>query len=447
MSKVAKVAIIGFGGIGGHCVRTLSKYNVTVINPVAAMIKSSAGPSGFLLSEGGRRSGAAPVKLQPKALRNATFINGAATAVDKKKKTIEVRLLDGKTQTVDYDILVIITGTRSGSIKDVRVQSYKSWAKTQQQYEKDVANANKVAIVGAGLSGVDAALTIARQNPKTKVELFASKDILPAYPDGFRNSVEKILAEHNVKIHKNIRIDLSQKTDEFKSWDKLKSALKSESGEEFESDVVIWTVGGAKPNTEFLPKEWLDEQNYVNCNDKLQVKGETHVFALGDVAHVDGKRPDDPLNPPSKHFEHIPAAVDAVLNGKEPAPYKPVDDLKNIIFYNQDKMFFKSFKANGKKVPIPTVVVTLFNRMMFGKTPKQAEVQTYLDSLPDDEPAPFAFFETNSTKSKSKKSESLTNDNDDDADDDIHRKSSKKSSKSSSSSSSSRRKSKSKSEK
>jgi len=58
----------------------------------------------------------------------------------------------------------------------------------------------------------------------------------------------------------------------------------------FDAELVLWTIGGAQPNSGFLPPGVLDEAGFVRVDPMLQVEGWPGVFAVGDVAATDVHR-------------------------------------------------------------------------------------------------------------------------------------------------------------
>jgi pyruvate/2-oxoglutarate dehydrogenase complex dihydrolipoamide dehydrogenase (E3) component len=53
---------------------------------------------------------------------------------------------------------------------------------------------------------------------------------------------------------------------------------------------VLWAIGRVQPNTDWLPRELLDERGFVRVTPELRVPGYAGVFAVGDVAATDPLR-------------------------------------------------------------------------------------------------------------------------------------------------------------
>ena len=56
------------------------------------------------------------------------------------------------------------------------------------------------------------------------------------------------------------------------------------------ADAVLWAIGRAQPNTDWLPPELLDDRGFVRVTPELKVPGHDGVFAVGDVAATDPLR-------------------------------------------------------------------------------------------------------------------------------------------------------------
>jgi hypothetical protein len=53
------------------------------------------------------------------------------------------------------------------------------------------------------------------------------------------------------------------------------------------ADAVLWAIGRVRPNTDWLPRELLDEHGFVRVTPELRVPDHRGLFAVGDVAATD----------------------------------------------------------------------------------------------------------------------------------------------------------------
>ena len=56
------------------------------------------------------------------------------------------------------------------------------------------------------------------------------------------------------------------------------------------ADAVLWAVGRVRPNSDWLPRELLDEEGFVRVNSDLQLPEHPEIFAVGDIAATDPLR-------------------------------------------------------------------------------------------------------------------------------------------------------------
>jgi selenide,water dikinase len=144
-----------------------------------------------------------------------------------------------------------------------------------------------VAVVGAGAGGVELllamqwrlrhALRALGRNPDELVfHLFTSSaDILPTHNLGVRRRFDAVLAERQVRVHRNAAV--TQVTP---------GRLQTAAGEVIDTDEIVWVTraGGAA---------WLrdtglalDADGFIQVTDNLQTVTDPAVFAAGDIASM-----------------------------------------------------------------------------------------------------------------------------------------------------------------
>ena len=89
--------------------------------------------------------------------------------------------------------------------------------------------------------------------------------------------------------------------------------------DEVSADAVLWTIGRVRPNTDWLPRELLDERGFVVVEPTLRVPGHDGVFAIGDVAAT------DPLRTSARNRADrlLARNIRASLHGKPLRAYRP----------------------------------------------------------------------------------------------------------------------------
>jgi demethylphylloquinone reductase len=156
--------------------------------------------------------------------------------------------------------------------------------------EASSAERIRVAIVGAGYSGVEVACKVAdRLKERGKIRLIQSRDtILPNAPEFNRNSATKALEQ------RGIWVDLETTISEITA-DSIGLIYRAQT-DIIPVEVVMWTVGNqvSPAIANFgLP---VTAQGKIVVTNTLQVEGYPDIFALGDaVAVIDA----DGITPPT----------------------------------------------------------------------------------------------------------------------------------------------------
>jgi NADH dehydrogenase FAD-containing subunit len=269
-------------------------YTVTVVNPSKDFFWRIAAPRGAV-----NKQLMPPSKLfypiEPAfayAKDKFTFIQGTATAVDAAAHTVSVATVAGETQSISYAALIIATGFSTPSPLFTQSTNAADLTSTYDAFQKSLGSAKTVVIGGAGPVGVETAGEIseflngkpamfasAPSNPKAKVTLVcAEKKMLPVLREAISKQAEKYL--------KRLGCDVLYDTKVVSATGDGKTTVQLSDGKTIEADVYI-DATGVRPNTSFLPKEWLDNRNKVDSNGKtLRVdKAGPRVYVAGDVGN------------------------------------------------------------------------------------------------------------------------------------------------------------------
>ena len=220
------------------------------------------------------------------------FVQGSVDWIDNQQKS--VTLEDGT--EIDYDRLVLALGceTPSESVSGVTEHAI-PFRSLQDAYRLDAklrlleASATekiRIAIVGAGYSGVEVACKIAdRLKERGRIRLIQSRDtILPEAPAFNRNAALKALEQ------RGIWVDLETTVSEITA-DSIGLIYKGTT-DIIPVDIVMWTVGNqvSPAISHFgLP---LNSQGKITVTETLQVTNYPEIYALGDAAAIldlDGK--------------------------------------------------------------------------------------------------------------------------------------------------------------
>lgn len=140
-----------------------------------------------------------------------------------------------------------------------------------------------------GAVGIEIAAELTVCHSKAKVILAHSRDKLLSaepLPDAFKDRALKSLQAAGVEVLVNHRLESSNVTEDGAN------EVKFTSGEKLVVGVVIMAISKSVPSTNFLPKEALNEEGFVNVSPSLQLSGDLpnaeYHFAAGDMINWSG---------------------------------------------------------------------------------------------------------------------------------------------------------------
>ena len=273
-------------------------YNVTIVNPSKDFYWRIAGPR-VAASKELMPYNKLFYPIEPAfgyAKDKFSFVQGKATHVDPAGQTVSVETATGEQKSIPYAALVIATGFTTPCPLFTQTTDRAALEATYDAFHSQLKNAKTVVIGGAGPVGVETAGEIAEflngkpgfmasapKNPKAKVTLISAETkMLPVLRESISKQAEKLLKRLGVDVLYNTKVTSTTRTSEA---DDSKTTVQLSDGKTLEADIYI-DATGTRPNTGFLPKEWLDNRNRVSCNDKtLRVEAAgPRVYAVGDCA-------------------------------------------------------------------------------------------------------------------------------------------------------------------
>ncbi|USP81064.1 hypothetical protein yc1106_08338 [Curvularia clavata] len=274
-------------------------YSVTIVNPSKDLWWRIAAPR-EIVSKQMMPSDKTFLPIEPAftyASPKFKFVQGLATQVDAAAQTVTVQTTSGEMQSIQYAALVIATGFTTPSPLFTQSTDRAALEKVHATFQDELKTAKTVIIGGGGPVGVEAAGEIAEilngrpgfmasgpKNPKAQIKLFcADRQLLPLLRPAIGKTAEQFLKRLGCNVTYDVRVIGSAKMSEEEGG---KTRVDLSNGEILEADIYI-DATGSRPNTGFLPKEWLDNRNRVACNPKtLRVEHESagpRVYVVGDV--------------------------------------------------------------------------------------------------------------------------------------------------------------------
>lgn len=198
----------------------------------------------------------------------------------------EVRLTDHSTIAYDYLVLAlggktpldIVPGAEAYAIPFHDISHAYRLEEALRELEQSNADKIRVAIAGAGYSGVELACKLAdRLGKRGRVRLIDfGEEILTTAPEFNRNAAYKALSDRGVWLDLETAVtEVGDKTISLKYRDQVDT---------IPAEIVLWTVGtrvADQVRSLPIPK---NERDRVRVEPTLQVIDHPNIFALGDLA-------------------------------------------------------------------------------------------------------------------------------------------------------------------
>ncbi|MCJ1437498.1 hypothetical protein MMC27_006885 [Xylographa pallens] len=209
-----------------------------------------------------------------------TIETGAAVGFNPEQRTVTVELPSKDTKTLHYTTLIIATGTSSPSAVWTLNGSHENTINAMKELHTTLPSAKTILIAGGGPAGTETAGEIGSLYPKAQTTILSGTSrLLSRLSKATSHDVQVRLNKLGVEVIHDLRVT------SVKKLDGGATELTFDNGTTRTVDVYIDSTGG-KPNTSFLPKEWLNEQGQVLNDDKslrLTVPGSEGIYAIGDV--------------------------------------------------------------------------------------------------------------------------------------------------------------------
>lgn len=286
-----------------------------------------------------------------RGLDGVRTVHARLTGLDLAARTVHAQAPDGAQVAEPFDALVISTGESNGFWRRPDLQTPAEIAGDLAAVHRRLASARSVAVIGGGAAAVSAAANIAAQWPDTRVGLYYPRErpLVEHHPRTWEH-LRRRLIRLGVGLHPGHRAVLP---DGFVA-DAITTGPVSFGTAQppAEADAVLWAIGRARPNTEWLPPALLDADGYVTVTKELRVPGHRGVFAIGDVAATDPLR-SSARNRADRLLAHN---IRAELAGRPLRSYRaPRNRWGSVIGVQSDGV--EVFAPNGRAYRIPRRVV------------------------------------------------------------------------------------------
>lgn len=205
-------------------------------------------------------------------------VYGEITKIDRSEK--KVYLQNGK--EISYDDLVIGLGCEDDYHgvpgAEENTLSIQTIANSRKAYETlcGLPPGSVVAIVGAGLSGIEIASELRESRPDLQIKLFdRSKRILRSFPEKISNYIKEWFEKNNVEVIPESNIT------------KVEPGKLYNHEQVIEADAIVWTAGVRPVKIVREMDAQKDKKGRPFVNQYFQLVDDEHVFVVGDCASSD----------------------------------------------------------------------------------------------------------------------------------------------------------------
>lgn len=207
-------------------------------------------------------------------------IAGSAKELDADRKVVSALSENGELIDVPYHVVVIASGAASKSPMYCLSSSPKATKDALLEMHDRLPKAQSILVAGGGPAGIETAGELAAEYGTTKsITLVSGHDrLLPRLRDVTGWEAEKKLKQIGINIRHEVRVSAVSNT-------ATNTTVTFSDGSEVTVEVFIDATGW-KPNTAFLPKEWLDERGHVLADTptlRLKATNAEDTYALGSV--------------------------------------------------------------------------------------------------------------------------------------------------------------------
>ncbi|HWE81555.1 MAG TPA: FAD-dependent oxidoreductase [Gaiellaceae bacterium] len=248
-------------------------------------------------------------------LANGSVVRDRATAVDSARVT----LASGAELTPDF--IVLATGStypypaKSGT--DETATAVERYRETHEELER----APRVLIVGAGPTGLELAGEISDRWPEKQITILEPEPEILAgeYKQELRDEVRRQLEARGVEFVLGDPLTAEPET-EPASFGPF--AVSTRAGRTIDADIWFRCYGLA-PVSDYLRGDLAGARlpdGWIEVTPKLQVAGQTHVFAIGDASSADLKT----AGRAGREAEVVVTNIRALLEGGALEDYAPM---------------------------------------------------------------------------------------------------------------------------
>ncbi|MEV0262404.1 FAD-dependent oxidoreductase [Streptomyces sp. NPDC050617] len=238
-----------------------------------------------------------------------------ATSVDAVARTVR---LDSAPYALGYDTLVYALGSAADTAAVPGAAAHASAVATYRDAvrlrERTACAHGSLAVVGAGLTGIEAAAELAETHPGLTVRLVTAGELGAGLSERGRGYLRRALDRHGVALREHARV-----------CEVAAHGLVLADGDEIPADTVLWAAGFRVPGLARDAGFAVDDRGLLSVDSTLRSTSHPEVFAAGDAAAAYG--PDGAASRMSCQTglpmgAYVARSVAASLTGRTPEPLR-----------------------------------------------------------------------------------------------------------------------------
>ncbi|WP_236788281.1 NAD(P)/FAD-dependent oxidoreductase [Amycolatopsis sp. GM8] len=225
--------------------------------------------------------------------------------------------LAGRPEPLRYDVLIYALGSQAdlGSVPGAAEHAHTVADVQHARLLRDrLRNGGSVAVVGGGLTGIEAATELAESYPDTPVELVTSGVLGAALSRRGQRHLGRVLERLGVERHERARV-----------VEVAADGLCLANGERIAAGTVVWTTGFQVPALAADAGIAVDERGRMIVDATLRSVSHPEVYGIGDAAamrRATGQELRMACATGLPAAEHATMAIARRLAGREPGPLR-----------------------------------------------------------------------------------------------------------------------------
>jgi NADH dehydrogenase FAD-containing subunit len=208
----------------------------------------------------------------------ARLVVDHVTRIDPEQRQVEL----AGSEPIGYDLLVYAAGSREDLDSVPGAAEHATAVATAEEAERlrdRMRTASTVAVVGGGLTGIEAATELAETYPDRRVRLATSGALGSTLLDRGQDHLHRAFDRLGIEVREHAKVAKV-----------AADGLLLENGEHVDADVVVWTTGFRVPHLAREAGLAVADNGRILVDGTMRSVSHPEVYAIGDAASA--RKPD-----------------------------------------------------------------------------------------------------------------------------------------------------------